>query len=210
MGLSLIGAGFGRTGTLSLKSALETLGLGRCYHMVDVMESPGHAEIWDAAADGQATDWDALFEGYGAAIDWPPCSFRQQLMDHYPDAKVLLTIRDADKWYDSVQNTIYQAMTRPLETDNPVIVAQRAMARKLILEMSFGGRFEDRAYIIDLFQRHNEAVQREVPAERLLVYDVTQGWQPLCKFLDKPIPDAPFPHVNSTEEFRGRFKLDGV
>ena len=208
MTLSVIGASFGRTGTMSLKIALEQLGIGRCYHMIEVFEHPTHAELWYEAAEGKLPDWDALFHGYTAAVDWPPCSFWKELLAHYPDAKIILTVRDPERWYQSVASTIYPVLMRPLETNNPTMLAQRKMALKLIFEQSFDNRFEDRAFMLDLYERYNEDVKQSVPSERLLVYDVAEGWEPLCDFLGRPTPAEPFPRVNSTDEFRGRFQLD--
>jgi hypothetical protein len=204
--LTVVGAGFGRTGTLSLKLALEQLGLGRCYHMLEVFQSPGHTAQWQAAADGKRVDWDALFAGYGAAVDWPACHFWRALAAHYPEAKVLLTVREPGSWYKSVSDTIYQAMVRPLPAEAPPEVrAQLAMARKIVVEQTFGGRFEDRAHALAVYERHNEAVRREIPRERLLVYQVAEGWEPLCRFLGRPVPAAPFPRTNTTEDFLARF-----
>jgi len=207
MTLSVIGAGFGRTGTLSIKMALEQLGVGRCYHMVEVFEHPQHIAVWRAAADGQPVDWDALLAGYGAAVDWPACHFWRQLMDHFPDAKVLLTVRDAERWYQSAYDTIYQAMIGSLPIDDPVARSQREMAAKIVLEDTFGGRFEDRAHAIAVYERHNAEVRRAVPPERLLVYELGQGWEPLCRFLGKPVPAEPFPKVNSRDDFRAALGL---
>jgi hypothetical protein len=208
MSLSVIGAGFGRTGTLSIKMALEQLGLGRCYHMVEVFDHPPHVAVWRAAAEGKPTDWDALFAGYGAAVDWPVCHFWRQLMAHFPRAKVLLTVRDAERWYQSAHDTIYQAMIRPLPVDNPETRAQREMAVKIVLEDTFGGRFADRAHAIAVYARHNAEVRRTVPPDRLLVYEPGEGWEPLCRFLDRPVPAEPFPKVNSSEDFRAALGLD--
>ena len=202
MALSVIGAGFGRTGTLSMKMALEQLGVGRCYHMVEVFEKPQHMALWRAAADGHPVDWDALLAGYGATVDWPACHFWRQLMDHFPDAKVLLTVRDAERWYESAYDTIYQAMIGPLPVANPETRAQREMAVKIVLEDTFGGRFEDRAHAIGIYERHNAEVRRAVAPNRLLVYEIGQGWEPLCRFLGRPVPADPFPRVNSRDDFR--------
>ena len=207
MTLSVIGAGFGRTGTLSIKMALEQLGVGRCYHMVEVFEHPQHIAVWRAAADGQPVDWDALLAGYGAAVDWPACHFWRQLMDHFPDAKVLLTVRDAERWYQSAYDTIYQAMIGSLPIDDPVARSQREMAAKIVLEDTFGGRFEDRAHAIAVYERHNAEVRRAVLPARLLVYELGEGWEPLCRFLGKPVPAEPFPRVNSRDDFRAALGL---
>ncbi|RMF93048.1 MAG: sulfotransferase family protein [Nitrospinota bacterium] len=203
MPLSIIGAGFGRTGTFSLKMALEMLGVGRCYHMAEVIENPEHVAVWSKAAEGKPVDWDALFEGYGAAVDWPACHFWKELLAHYPDARVLLTVRDAERWYQSMYDTIYQALTRPHR--RPLPNGQRDMARKIILEQTFAGRFADRDYAIAVYERHKAEVQQVVPADRLLVYQVSEGWEPLCRFLNRPLPEAPFPRLNSTAEFQKRF-----
>ena len=209
MALRLIGAGFGRTGTLSLKVALETLGCGPCYHMMEVLGKPAHVDLWSRAADGEAIDWEDLFDGYPAAVDWPACYFWRELVDRYPAAPVLLSLRDPAGWYKSVRSTIYRAMTEFEPPDVPAIRKQLAMTRKIVLEQTFGGRFEEEAHAISVFERHNEAVKAAIPAERLLVYEPGDGWEPLCKLLDVPVPDEPFPHVNSTEDFLGRFGIEG-
>ncbi len=206
MALTLIGAGYGRTGTLSVKVALEQLGLAPCYHMTEVFQHPEHVAVWSAALDPKPVDWDALFRGYVASVDWPACHFWRALSRHYPDAKVLLTLRSAESWYASVHETIHQVLSNPPPPGDP-LAAWHAMARKLIDERTFGGRFADRAHAIGVYERHNAAVQREVPRERLLVYEVAQGWEPLCRFLEVPVPGTPFPRVNSTDEFRTRAGL---
>ena len=111
MALELIGAGLGRTGTLSLKAALERLGYAPCYHMIEVLTAPERGRHWLARTPTGARDWDAIFRGYRATVDWPAAAFWRELVDRYPDAKVLLSLRDADRWYDSVMNTIYPVMT---------------------------------------------------------------------------------------------------
>jgi hypothetical protein len=201
--MRVIGAGFGRTGTMSLKVALEELGCGPCYHMMEVFEKPRHIELWQGAAEGRPVDWGELFTGYNSAVDWPACSFYQQLMDAYPEAKVLLTVRDPEKWYQSVRNTIYP--TTMEESDVPELRAHRQMTRTLIWQGTFEGRFEDKQHAIAVFERHNQEVKRYVPAERLLVYEVQDGWEPLCRFLDVPVPEAkPFPRLNDTAAFQQR------
>ncbi len=206
MTLSVVGAGFGRTGTMSLQSALQMLGLGRCYHMLEVAQNPDHASLWSAAARGRPTDWEALFEGYGAAVDWPTCYFWRELSEHYPEAKVLLSTRDPEGWYDSVKNTIYASMTSDITLAEPENRKRRLMARDIILDRTFDGRFEDRAHAIEVYNTHLAEVQRVIPAERLLTYEVADGWPPLCRFLGLPIPGEAFPRVNTTAEFQARFK----
>jgi hypothetical protein len=201
--MKVIGAGFGRTGTMSLKVALEQLGFGPCYHMYEVSQHPDHIPMWQAAAEGKPVDWIELFRGYQAAVDWPACSFYRELMELHPDAKVLLTVRDPQRWYESVMNTIY--FTNTAESDEPETNEQFHMIRTLIWQGTFDGRFEDKDHAIAVFERHIDDVKRHVPAERLLVYEVQQGWEPLCRFLDVPVPeDTPFPRLNDTAAFQQR------
>lgn len=205
MPLDVLGAGFGRTGTLSLKLALEKLGCGPCYHMLEVMAHPEHSPIWSAACDGDLVDWEALFAGYRSAVDWPACRFWRELAETFPEAKIILSVRDPERWYQSAFATIFRAMSTSLPPDAPESNrVHRSMARKLVLEQTFGGRFEDRGYAISVYERHNREVQRTFSSSRLLVHEPTQGWAPLCEFLGKPLPGEPYPRVNTTEEFQGR------
>ena len=206
MPIRVIGAGLGRTGTLSLKVALEELGFARCYHMSEVIAHLEDARVWDAAARGERVDWETLFQGYQATVDWPSCSFYEELMRHYPDAKVVLTVRDPERWYESACHTIYvvrQAFPGWIMAFFPRMRIFRRMLDRLIWDGTFHGRFEDRPFAIDVFNRHNEQVRRVVPPERLLVFEVREGWEPLCAFLGVPVPAGkPFPHLNDTAEFR--------
>jgi hypothetical protein len=208
MGLRVMGAGFGRTGTLSLKVALEELGFARCYHMTDVLAHPEHAPLWEAAARGEPIDWEALFQGYQATVDWPGCAFYEAFMRRYPDAKVILTTREPEGWYASAHQTIFwvrkqfRGWTRLLV---PRMRQFRRMLDRVIWDGTFHGRFEDRNHAIEVFNRHNEQVGNTVPPDRLLVYDVREGWGPLCAFLGVPVPQGkPFPHLNDSAEFRAR------
>ena len=209
MPIQIIGAGLGRTGTLSLKAALEELGFAKCYHMVELFKRKDDAGIWDAAVRGEPVDWDRLFAGYRATVDVPSCMFYRELMEKYPEAKVILTVRDPERWYDSARHTIYfarDAFPKWAAALNPRMRVFRHMIDRL-WERLFDDRFEDRAFAIDAFNRHNEQVRRDVPADRLLVYEVSQGWAPLCAFLGVPIPDGkPFPRLNDTAEFRARIE----
>jgi len=205
MTLKLIGAGFGRTGTMSMKGALELIGYGPCYHMIEVIENPGAADQWYRAACGETVDWDTVFKGYVATVDWPACTFYRELADKYPDAKVLLTLRDPERWYESCQNTIFKVMHQDEAAVPPPMQAQLRMVKKLVCDRTFGGDLDDRANAIAVFNRHNEEVRKTIPAERLLVYEPGQGWEPLCAFLGVDVPAEPFPKVNTTEEFQARF-----
>ena len=183
MPLEVIGAGLGRTGTLSLKTALERLGFDRCYHMVEVFANPGHIAAWDAAARGEAVDWEALFRGYKATVDWPGCSFYKEFMKLYPDAKVILTVRDPSALVRTARETIYRARemmpawVRPLM---PRVRASQRMIQGLIWDGFFGGRFADRDAAIAAYERHNAEVKATVPPGKLLVFEVREGWGPLC------------------------------
>ena len=202
MTLQVIGAGFGRTGTLSLRAALTDLGFGPVYHMLEVVRRPEMAADWlEALTDEQALT--RVLTGYGAAIDWPACHFWRQLMRLYPDAKVILTLRDAEDWYRSIEGTIYQVLSKPPPEGMPH--AQATMARRIVLEETFQGRLGERDHAIAVFERHNRAVRDTVPANRLLVFDVREGWAPLCGFLGVAVPAQPFPKTNSSEEFRAMF-----
>lgn len=199
MPLSVIGAGFGRTGTLSLKLALERLGFAPCHHMVEVFARPEQASVWRAAADGDAVDWDALLAGYGAAVDWPAAHFWRELATHYPAAKVILTLRDPDSWHRSICATIARAAAADSVPD-PGAQAVMAMGRSL-LERIFAGRLADPDHAKAAFRHHIDTVKASLPRERLLVFEAGEGWEPLCRFLARPVPDEPFPRANSTAEF---------
>ncbi len=198
--MKVIGAGFGRTGTLSLHRALETLGFTRCYHMQEVMlRRREHAALWLQRARGGAVDWHALFRGYAACVDFPACLYYRELMVAFPDAKVLLSVRDPVAWHDSAMATIYPGsfIPAPLRW----IPFMRDIGEAVHTAMwnrggLFDGRFTDRAHAVEVFERWVREVREHVPAERLLVFDVRAGWEPLCAFLGVPVPDEPFPNVN--------------
>ena len=205
MTIEVIGAGFGRTGTLSLKIALEALGLDKCYHMMEVMRNESHAAEWRKAARGEAVDWDALYTGYRATVDWPSASFWRELRAVYPEAKVILTLRDSQQWYTSVMNTIWKFSSQATG-DSRTQLDEAAMERsmmgdEIIWQGVFGGRMKDRDHVIECYERHNQEVIDTVPADKLLVYRPGDGWEPLCGFLQKTVPNTDYPKVNSTEDF---------
>lgn len=200
--VSVIGAGFGRTGTLSTKQALEQLGVGRCYHMSELFGRPDDVAVWHAAGRGERVDWHGFLAGFGATIDWPSCTFYREQMDAFPDAKVLLTVRDPERWYESVTNTILAHIGGP-RPDDPGMGPWWDMVQEVITQGTFGGDVEH-DHAVEVYERHNAEVQATVPAERLLVFEAAQGWEPLCDFLGLPVPDEPFPRVNTTEEWRAR------
>src|SRR5919202_3000502 len=164
MSLEVVGAGFGRTGTMSLKVALEKLGLGPCYHMVELFEHPEHLPLWEAAVRGEPLEWEGLFAGYRATVDWPGAAFYKELSERYPEARVILTVRDPERWYESARNTIFTLQD---------VASSRApqMARDLASQKGFRD-VEDRQHMIEAFNRWNEEVKQFVPAQRLLVYEV--------------------------------------
>jgi sulfotransferase family protein len=215
--IRVIGAGLGRTGTLSLKAALEELGFGRCYHMIELLTHPEEVHYWEAASRGEPVAWDALFEGCQAVVDYPGCRYYRELTAHYPDARVILTVRDPESWYESARETIYQVgrprsgegdappAPPPFPGDPQLLMRIFQMARRDVWEVDFGGRFEDREHAIQVFTRWNAQVKEQVPADRLLVYQVKEGWEPLCRFLGVPVPEGrPFPRLNDRETFRAR------
>ena len=194
MALKIIGAGLGRTGTLSLKLALEQLGFGPCYHMVEVFLHPEAVGLWMKAAEGNP-DWDTTFNGYAATVDYPGCDFWRELAGFYPEAKVLLTVRDPDQWFESTQATIFSP-----ESIKRMIAGPMAAFVKKTAHSAFGDRIHDRDFMVEKFKQHYAEVERTIPASRLLVYEVKQGWEPLCRFLNVPVPSTPFPRKNSREE----------
>lgn len=212
--MKVIGAGFGRTGTASLSHALEELGFGPCYHMMEALSHPEHISTWLAAYDGESVDWGELFASYTSTTDWPGCSFWEQLIEHYPEAKVILSTRDSGAWYDSVQRTFVQARDSAAGPDG--MPAEIMELFRHIGEGTFSGKMDDREHAIEVFERHNERVAAAVPDDRLLVYQVGDGWEPLCEFLGVEVPDAPFPRLNDkgsfkefiTEQIRERSRAD--
>lgn len=199
MSFKVVGAGFGRTGTLSLKHALEKLGVGPCYHMMEVFPRPEHVAMWHRLAFENVMDWDLLFRDFQSTVDWPSARWWREIAAHYPEAKVLLSVRDPESWYKSMIDTIFQPMNFQVRDDAPEIVRlQNQMVRKAILTETFDNRFEDKAHAIEVFNRHTQEVRDAIDPARLLVFDVREGWAPLCRFLEVPIPDEPFPRMNDT------------
>lgn len=196
MTLRVVGAGLGRTGTLSLKLALEKLLGGPCYHMAEVFPRPDHVSAWLAAANGTPPDWHALFAGYRAAVDWPMASFWEEIAAAFPDAIILLSVRDADAWWKSASNTIFPSVAAAPEP-------WRTMVER-IFATRFTAATDDRDASIAAFEAHNARVRRVAPPARLVEWRASDGWEPLCRALSCPVPDEPFPRVNTTEEFLTR------
>jgi hypothetical protein len=199
--MDVIGVGFGRTGTLSLKAALERLGQGPCAHMMPLIGDEERSDLFTKAVDGDPAALDKALDGYRSTVDWPGVYFWRELVAKYPQAKVILTVRDPDKWYESAERTIWKATNQPTP---PAMEHFRRMCDATNWEGTFHGRFADRAYAIRVFNEHNDEVRRTVPADRLLEYESGQGWEPLCRFLDVPVPDEEYPRLNDTAEFTQR------
>ncbi|MGZ3267781.1 MAG: sulfotransferase family protein [Croceibacterium sp.] len=199
MTMQVIGAGLGRTGTMSLKFALEHLGFGPCYHMIEFMAHiPVHLPLWLDVIEGRP-NWDAMFDGYASTVDYPGCTYWRELVAKWPEAKVILTLRDPDSWFESANETVLSSRMRNMLADTPI---ERFMNASV--NQDFGDGIDDRAFMIDYFRRWNDAVIAEVPADKLLMFQAKDGWEPLCEFLGVPVPPEPYPRVNSREDVNAR------
>jgi hypothetical protein len=217
-GIALIGAGLPRTGTLTQKQAFEQLGLGPCYHWVNVLADLDQVELWDQALDGNPP-WEQIFAGHHSSADWPGGYFYSELMDYYPDAKVLLSVRDPESWEPSFRETIVEMCfgnsLMPLLAHARAAVDPKFQRYLELVDRMFWapeGTFSqghEPEQLMEQMVAHHERVKREVPADRLLVWEVREGWEPLCEFLEVPVPDEPFPHANDRETFLGRV-IDGA
>lgn len=203
MPLKVVGAGVGRTGTASLKAALETLLGGRCHHMYEIISDPSQVAGWTDAINGVEVDWQQVLDGYVAQVDWPGASFWPELSAANPDALVLLSVRDPQAWYRSASNTIFKAFdVRIPELGNWFEAVAKLMHDR------FSDDLDNEAAMIDAFERHNEAVRAGVPASRLLEWTPSDGWEPICERLGLPVPSEPFPVTNSTGETRAALGLE--
>ncbi len=207
MSINVIGAGVGRTGTNSLKLALNQLGCGPCHHMDEVIQNlPTQVPLWAAAANGNP-DWAAVFKDYNSAVDWPVASFYRELHKAYPTAKFILTIRSPESWHASFSETIYMLLGMGDKLPLPM-QAWLAMGLAVLAKAGFVLGL-DEAGLKAAFTAHNEAVKSAIPAKQLLIYEVKQGWEPLCAFLGKPVPSEAFPRTNDRAEFWDRIKGGG-
>jgi hypothetical protein len=196
MALRVIGAGFGRTGTVSLHHALDSLGFGPCHHMRSVLAKPSSWKSWAAAQRGEKVSWDEIFAGWGSTVDWPSTTFWRELVEHYPEAKVILTVRSADSWYASMLSTLIPFWKRVRsEVTHPDLRAVFEINQK-----DLDGILDDPERAKAAFDKHNEEVKRTIPKDRLLVIEPGSGWDPLCAFLGVPVPKEPYPSTNSREE----------
>jgi len=192
MALKIIGAGFPRTGTTTLKKSLEMLGFSKAYHFKDLIANPDKLKFWQELENTGHTDYDHLFDEYQASVDFPGYPYYKLLMKEYPEAKVILTLRDFDSWYDSNYNTIWQ-----VEPANACL----EFMRNTYLIKQFNGNFATKEIAEKVFHAHHNEVIEYVPKEQLLVYEVKDGWEPLCSFLGCPIPAEAMPHLNKKEDF---------
>jgi len=195
MVLTVFGVGLGRTGTDSLKKALEILGFGPCYHMFEVLADQKRVDQWVSLSQGETPDWDNIFDGYHSSVDWPAAHYWREIAAHFPDAKIVLSVRDPEHWFKSMSNTILPVLSSGTDPNS--------LGNQLFVPQVFEGNIEDRNHIIEIFNRHNASVQAAFGPERLLTFELGAGWAPLCAFLGVDVPDVPYPSGNSTDEFDG-------
>jgi Sulfotransferase domain len=194
MTIKVLGAGFGRTGTDSMREALNLLGFGPCHHMREVNTSEKQKRLWRALVQGAPPDWERLLSGYASCLDWPTAYYWRELMQAYPKATVILTYRTPESWWESFERTVLAAIQTSTEPES--------LGVALIAKTVFDGRPHDRAHAIGKYQENVRAVKATVPPERLLVHNLGDGWEPLCARLGVPVPDAPYPKRNTADEFR--------
>ncbi|KUM25095.1 hypothetical protein AU467_27370 [Mesorhizobium loti] len=200
MTIRVIGTGFGRTGTDSMREALTMLGFGPCHHMSEVSAHEEQKRLWRALAKGAAPDWNRLFAGYKSCVDWPSAHYWRQLIEAYPQARVILTWRSPESWWESFAKTILPAIADSRD--------QESLGISLVSKQVFDGRPHDRAHVLAIYEANVEAVLNTVPAERLLIHKLGDGWEPLCAHLGVPVPAEPYPNRNTTKEFRTALSLN--
>lgn len=202
MSLGIIGAGMGRTGTHSLKLALEMLGFGPCHHMFELRDQPGQLAEWQAIARGVSPDWNNVFAQYKSQVDWPGARYWKEIASAFPEAKVILTHRARDDWYSSFADTIVRAnRIGRTEDPNPHTRAMAELLDQIVFNELFDSRVDDKDHVLNIYGAHLAEVRKTIPADRLLNFDVREGWEPLCRFLGLPVPDAAFPRTNSKQDF---------
>ena len=207
MSLRVVGAGIGRTGTHSLKLALEQLLGAPCYHMLEVLSHPEYVHYWRDAIDGKPVDWDQVFDGYAACVDWPAGAFWEEISAANPEAIVLLSTRSsADAWFKSAHDTIFEISAREAPPDPNL--GDIAKMPKEMLAKKFTPNWQEPEAAKQAYEAHNARVRATVPPEKLVDWQPGDGWEPICDALGLPVPGEPFPHVNTTNEFRLMLGLD--
>jgi Sulfotransferase domain len=208
--LRAVGAGLGRTGTQSLKLALERLTGGPCYHMTETFSRPEHTPVWQAALDGDPPDWGRFLDGWTATVDWPACAFWRELANANPSAPVVLSLRASPEvWWRSMEQTIVANLKIPVPADRPDWQARRRLTLGM-LERRFTPDWADPDAAMAAYERHADEVRRAIPASRLVEWRAEDGWPPLAEALGVPVPDEPFPRTNSTADFRASTGLADV
>lgn len=220
MSIQVIGAGMARTGTMSLKFALEELGYNKCHHMMEVMKDSANLVYWNEMHNKRTTDFEAMLKGYQAIVDFPGSLYYKELIQQYPDAKVILSVRDAEKWYLSCRNTIYQVpkgfekFTLQIKgLFNPRIknvLDVYDFATRAIWQNLFKNNFDDKDFAIKIYNDWTDEVKKTVPQQNLLIFEAKDGWEPLCKFLNKPIPTTAYPKLNDTAQFQQKIMIGKV
>ncbi|MDZ4709724.1 MAG: sulfotransferase [Saprospiraceae bacterium] len=214
MSIKIIGAGWPRTGTNTLKQSLEMLGYSKTYHMKELLVHPENLHYWATLKETGTTNWDDLYNGYQASVDFPCCPWYKEHLKRYPEAKVILTVRPFENWYNSIFSTIWKAgpqtVLEKIKMMSKLLFNPRLrsvikcvkFAKSSIFGGLLQGKFEDKAATENLFNKHIEDVRAFVPAEQLLIFDISEGWEPLCKFLGAAVPSEPIPHLNKKENFK--------
>lgn len=221
MSLKIIGSGLGRTGTYSLKLALEHLGFGKCYHMTELFQNPEGVTHFRQAEKGITVDWDKLFTDYNSAVDYPVARYFKQISDYYKEAKVIHTYRDPAQWYESARQTIFMANNLPLKRFLKFTmhfpfrkeIRKRFpvfMYNRNLMELEFGKNLRDIKHVINKFERHTDNVIKHISSQRLLIFNASEGWEPLCRFLNVPVPAENFPFRNTKEEFLNKVEIIGT
>jgi hypothetical protein len=169
--------------------------------MFEVRDNPAKLPDWEALARGECVDWDKVFSGYRCQVDWPGARYWRELAKHFPEARVILTVRDPDDWFDSVQKTIVPFLSARGKHPAPHVNAIAEMGYELVNRQVFHERMSDRRHATRVFKDHIAEVQSKIAPERLLTFDLRAGWDPLCEFLGVDRPDTPFPKSNSSKQF---------
>ncbi len=196
MTLKVIGTGFGRTGTDSMREALDILGFGPCHHMHEVIAHEHQKQMWRAKVQGAPLSWEELFAGYQSCVDWPSAYYWSELVSVYPHAKVILTYRSAESWWASFEKTILAGLSKSTDP--------QSVGLALIRDKVFYGKMNDKAHAMACYEANVKAIRETVPVARLLVHELGDGWVPLCAHLDVPVPAVDYPSSNNTEAFKMR------